>query len=162
YRNLLITMLLGGLWHGAAWNFVLWGAYHGSLLAMHRAWSRNIPALLNFQSLVKLRQLFSIALMFLFILYGWLLFRASSFEQIKYFTTNFNFTPSEFSFEYLQQFFFFLFPLLLMQIWQYRSDDLLIILKQKSWWVSAWLAFLISWLLIFGVREQTEFIYFQF
>ena len=36
YRNLLITMVLGGLWHGAAWNFVIWGAYHGILLAIHR------------------------------------------------------------------------------------------------------------------------------
>ncbi len=36
YRNLLLTMLLGGLWHGAAWNFVIWGAYHGFLLIGHR------------------------------------------------------------------------------------------------------------------------------
>jgi alginate O-acetyltransferase complex protein AlgI len=36
YRNLLLTMLLGGLWHGAAWNFVVWGAYHGGLLAASR------------------------------------------------------------------------------------------------------------------------------
>lgn len=40
YRNLFATMLLGGLWHGAAWTFVLWGAYHGILLAMHRIISR--------------------------------------------------------------------------------------------------------------------------
>ncbi|MBY0275540.1 MBOAT family protein [Candidatus Binatia bacterium] len=37
YANLLITMLLGGLWHGAAWTFVLWGAFHGLWLAVHRA-----------------------------------------------------------------------------------------------------------------------------
>ena len=37
YTNLLITMLLGGLWHGAAWNFVVWGGIHGSLLMLHRA-----------------------------------------------------------------------------------------------------------------------------
>jgi hypothetical protein len=36
YVNLLITMVLGGLWHGAAWTFVVWGAYHGVLLAVHR------------------------------------------------------------------------------------------------------------------------------
>jgi len=38
--NLLVTMLLGGLWHGAAWNFVLWGAMHGIMLTVHREWSR--------------------------------------------------------------------------------------------------------------------------
>jgi D-alanyl-lipoteichoic acid acyltransferase DltB (MBOAT superfamily) len=36
YVNLFVTMLLGGLWHGAAWTFVLWGAYHGAWLALHR------------------------------------------------------------------------------------------------------------------------------
>ena len=36
--NLMVTMLLGGLWHGAGWNFVLWGGLHGALLAIHRAW----------------------------------------------------------------------------------------------------------------------------
>ena len=36
YRNLMLTMVLGGLWHGAAWNFVLWGCYHGRLLLVHR------------------------------------------------------------------------------------------------------------------------------
>ncbi len=38
YRNLSITMLLGGLWHGASWNFVIWGAIHAVLLVLHRAW----------------------------------------------------------------------------------------------------------------------------
>src|SRR5258708_16107476 len=36
YRNLLLTMLIGGLWHGANWTFVIWGAYHGLMLAMSR------------------------------------------------------------------------------------------------------------------------------
>ncbi|HOX43327.1 MAG TPA: MBOAT family O-acyltransferase [Myxococcota bacterium] len=42
--NLLLTMLLGGLWHGAAWRFVLWGGYHGLLLVLHRAWRAAFPA----------------------------------------------------------------------------------------------------------------------
>ncbi|MFO0945866.1 MAG: MBOAT family O-acyltransferase [Planctomycetota bacterium] len=44
YRNLLVTMLLGGLWHGAAWHFVLWGGIHGSALVAHREWTRRTPA----------------------------------------------------------------------------------------------------------------------
>ena len=46
-RNLLLTMLLGGLWHGAAWHFVLWGGLHGAALFAHRAWTRaggRLPA----------------------------------------------------------------------------------------------------------------------
>jgi alginate O-acetyltransferase complex protein AlgI len=43
YFNLMLTMLLGGLWHGASWNFVLWGSLHGAALALHRAWRRAFP-----------------------------------------------------------------------------------------------------------------------
>ena len=41
YRNLMLTMVLGGLWHGASWNFVIWGALHGGALAVNRAWARR-------------------------------------------------------------------------------------------------------------------------
>ena len=40
YRNILFTMLLGGLWHGASWVFVLWGGLHGVALMVHRQWAR--------------------------------------------------------------------------------------------------------------------------
>jgi hypothetical protein len=42
YRNLFITMLLGGLWHGAAWTFVLWGAFHGAMLVAEHAWAKRV------------------------------------------------------------------------------------------------------------------------
>ena len=71
YRNLLLTMLLGGLWHGAAWTFVVWGGYHGMLLALHRAipW----PAWTGRPSLRPLR----VALTFLLVCVGWVFFRAA-------------------------------------------------------------------------------------
>jgi alginate O-acetyltransferase complex protein AlgI len=73
YRNLLLTMLLGGLWHGAAWTFVAWGAYHGVLLALHRAlpW----PGWLSHPVLAPLRVGFT----FLCVCLGWVLFRARGF-----------------------------------------------------------------------------------
>jgi alginate O-acetyltransferase complex protein AlgI len=45
YRNLMITMLLGGLWHGAAWTFVVWGAYHGLLLSLYRRFASQWDAM---------------------------------------------------------------------------------------------------------------------
>jgi alginate O-acetyltransferase complex protein AlgI len=42
YRNIMITMLLGGLWHGGAWTFVIWGGLHGLALVVHREWQRRI------------------------------------------------------------------------------------------------------------------------
>jgi D-alanyl-lipoteichoic acid acyltransferase DltB (MBOAT superfamily) len=83
-RNLMITMVLGGLWHGAAWNFVAWGFYHGSLLIGHRLAG---PALDRFKPLERgpWRMpwlLVRIGVMFVFTCYGWLLFRATSAAQI--------------------------------------------------------------------------------
>jgi alginate O-acetyltransferase complex protein AlgI len=43
YRNLMLTMLLGGLWHGAGWNFVIWGGLHGLALVVHREWAQRVP-----------------------------------------------------------------------------------------------------------------------
>ena len=47
YRNLLLTMLLGGLWHGASYNFVLWGALHGLALALHKLFRTHFPTLFS-------------------------------------------------------------------------------------------------------------------
>ena len=86
YRNLFLTMILGGLWHGAAWNFVLWGAYQGSLLCLYRFFipDNKTP---NRQRFAFVKFWLSLTVFFLFTMYGWLLFRAESFEQIVSFTS---------------------------------------------------------------------------
>jgi len=71
YLNLFATMLLGGLWHGAAWTFVLWGAYHGAWLALHRWWSERGPAP---RTAPWIRRLVTFHL----VAFGWVLFRARS------------------------------------------------------------------------------------
>jgi len=70
YRNVMITMLLGGLWHGASWTFVVWGGYHGLLLALHRAFGTTWDALPR-----VVRQ----AGMFLLAVVGWVFFRSATF-----------------------------------------------------------------------------------
>lgn len=79
YRNLLLTMLLGGLWHGAAWNFVIWGAYQGLLLVVHRAVAMRLPAPRDES---RLRRVWTWFAFFPLVMYGWLLFRAQSWSQI--------------------------------------------------------------------------------
>ncbi|SEW44315.1 D-alanyl-lipoteichoic acid acyltransferase DltB, MBOAT superfamily [Cognatiyoonia koreensis] len=89
YRNLMATMTLGGLWHGAAWNFVLWGIYQGALLSIHRALTgRNGHSGegTNRTFWSWLKRAFAIAAFFQIVCYGWLLFRATSFSQISDFT----------------------------------------------------------------------------
>jgi len=72
YRNLLLTMLIGGLWHGASWTFVVWGAYHGLLLVIYRRFSATWDAL----PLLGRR-----AGMFFAVIIGWVFFRATSFTM---------------------------------------------------------------------------------
>lgn len=69
-RDLGITMFLGGLWHGAGWQFVAWGLYHGALLAIHSAWRR--------MSSSRLPRSLCIAGTFLLVTIGWVLFRSTS------------------------------------------------------------------------------------
>ncbi|MCB0323128.1 MAG: MBOAT family protein [Bdellovibrionales bacterium] len=77
-RNIMITMLLGGLWHGASWNFVLWGALHGILLALERLvrhWrlARFLPG--------RLRTPLAILLTLFGVMVTWIFFRASSLDR---------------------------------------------------------------------------------
>jgi alginate O-acetyltransferase complex protein AlgI len=73
YRNLMITMLLGGLWHGASWNFVLWGFMHGAMLTTHRMWRewRANAARLD----GPMSRAGAWAALQVFILFSWLVFR---------------------------------------------------------------------------------------
>lgn len=78
HRNLMVTMVLVGLWHGAAWTFVLWGVYHGLLLSVHRVIA---PERKSERRLTALATVGSVAVMFHLTCLGWLLFRATSLQQ---------------------------------------------------------------------------------
>jgi alginate O-acetyltransferase complex protein AlgI len=75
YAALMLTMLLGGLWHGPSWTFVLWGAYHGCLLALERA--TGLARAPEHGASRWLR----VAVTFHLVLLGWVLFRADSLSQ---------------------------------------------------------------------------------
>ena len=71
YANLMITMLLGGLWHGAGWTFMIWGGLHGFYLIVNHAWQKF--------SSVRLPHILGVALTFLSVAVAWVFFRADSF-----------------------------------------------------------------------------------
>jgi alginate O-acetyltransferase complex protein AlgI len=75
YLNLMITMLLGGLWHGAGWNFIIWGGLHGAYLMVNHFWNHVRPDL-GSPSLV--RTALSTALTFLAVCVAWTFFRAET------------------------------------------------------------------------------------
>jgi alginate O-acetyltransferase complex protein AlgI len=82
YVNLMITMLLGGLWHGAAWTFVMWGALHGFYLCINHAWSNYGPS--ASPRLAPLAKLASFILTFLAVVVAWVFFRADSMAQAQF------------------------------------------------------------------------------
>jgi alginate O-acetyltransferase complex protein AlgI len=82
YVNLMITMLLGGLWHGAAWTFVAWGALHGFYLCLNHAWTHYGPS--ASPRLAPLAKLAGFVLTFLGVVVAWVFFRADSMAQAQF------------------------------------------------------------------------------
>ena len=84
YFNLLVTMVLGGLWHGAAIRFVLWGTLHGVALALHKLWLSVVPgAKVSGYQMHPLSRLAGILVTFHLVCFGWLLFRADSMRTVQ-------------------------------------------------------------------------------
>lgn len=79
YRNLMITMLLGGLWHGAAWTFVVWGGLHGLYLCVHRWYPKKSPRTAD--DAFRPSDVLATAVTFLFVAFAWIFFRAGTFTE---------------------------------------------------------------------------------
>jgi D-alanyl-lipoteichoic acid acyltransferase DltB (MBOAT superfamily) len=77
YRNLMLTMLIGGLWHGAAWTFVVWGGLHGVALAGERWWHDRTPA--RARPVARWPRWRARILTFHFVCFAWIFFRSDSF-----------------------------------------------------------------------------------
>ncbi|MDZ4666088.1 MAG: MBOAT family O-acyltransferase [Bacteroidota bacterium] len=92
YRNLFVVFLLSGLWHGASWNFVLWGAYHGFFLVLERLFLGNV--------FKKLGKFISVPITFIIVATGWVLFRnddlSYAFSVMKH-MYSFNFVDGKFA-----------------------------------------------------------------
>ena len=77
YRNLLLTMVIGGLWHGASWNFVVWGTLHGFALSVHKLWLDYGPAGQWLSRVPEVARLSAArAATLVTVIVGWVFFRA--------------------------------------------------------------------------------------
>lgn len=77
YLHLILTMVLGGLWHGAAWSYAVWGGFHGVLLAVERFFSFNLFIIEN-----KILKIIKTLLVFSLISFAWLLFKLPDFSHV--------------------------------------------------------------------------------
>jgi len=80
YANLIATMVLGGLWHGPSWTFVVWGALHGVALACNRAWRERYGDVLRNKLLLRVLSTF---VTFQFVILAWVFFRAHTFRDAR-------------------------------------------------------------------------------
>jgi hypothetical protein len=156
-RNVLVTMLLGGLWHGAAWNFVLWGAWHGAGLLAVRWWQAGVGARRPLPAwLARLAT-------FLFVLYGWLLFRAGSWAHVRGLTCALaHWSAPPWLPHYLLSLVVFVLPLLLVQLWQWKARNLLAPAGAAAWVRCGLQGLVLLGLLLFWEQQPVAFIYFQF
>ena len=85
YLNLITVMFLGGLWHGASWNFVIWGLLHGVYLTIHKLFQKKFPFFCSHPFFkTKLGKIFSILLTQYFVFLAWIPFRVHDFNALTY------------------------------------------------------------------------------
>ncbi len=166
--NVMITFLLSGFWHGASWNYVLWGGYHGLLLLAGRALAPLVPARATARRVLTPVR---VVLMFALTSLGWLMFRET---DVGYLWRDLHLSPMTGTplDNRVGMYLFFLalmysVPLWAHDIWtEYRQGRAL---GPETWrsgrqivWDTAWCAVLVSVILVFRSRTSLDFIYFQF
>jgi alginate O-acetyltransferase complex protein AlgI len=167
YRNLFFTMVLGGLWHGAAWTFVIWGAYHGILLVIHRFIEPFMKGKLSVNSLLLVKAWWLMRVVFCFhcVCFGWVIFRAESMAQVLAMVEsvwNLSFAFNGETLMALKRFLFGVWPLVLVQIYQYRKNDLMAVYNASGTVRSVFYLICIYLMMVCGAESGKEFIYFQF
>ena len=163
YVNLLVTMLLGGLWHGASWNFVLWGGIHGAALCVHKVWCH----LLNKNPSAPVQGfgaiLFGWSLTFVVVVLAWIPFRCANFGVAAQFFLGVvgfgNGTINTISPQLLAG----LFILIMGQLMFSKNQSWDVEIPERPFWYRfGAYSFLAAMIVVFGVTQAVPFIYFQF
>jgi len=167
YMNLLAVMLLGGLWHGANWTFVVWGAFHGAWLAAHRWWRERLARIRDDGGHVAstLQSLLFVVITFHIVTLLWIYFRSSDIATAHlYFSRLFGAQGQPFA--TLYQLFTLAWPIgmlfLLIDYPQWRAGDHLALLRWRLPARGAAIAMLALALLAVRPDARPPFIYFQF
>ncbi len=159
YRNLILTMLIGGLWHGASWNFVLWGGYHGLLLAAERAIGIRRG---EGEELALLARVLRAVPVFLIVCVGWVFFRARTLgDSTLILQRMFSWQSGPFLLE--KRHIAFLAVTLLLALAEEARGWVTRLGSAPAWAQAAALALVLASIEIFGVTDQSiPFVYFQF
>ena len=161
-RNLGVTMLLAGLWHGASWIFVLWGAYHGALLIAYRFPPLNW--LSGRDDRFCWRSWLALPLMWVFILVGWAMFRSADLHQLGAWFASLGHWQASLDLPWKSSCGWLLIhtvPLILLQLLtlKYRDETGV---RNLPWPVRGTVYLLLLLLVVSSSEQDKEFIYFQF
>lgn len=165
YFNLLLTMMLGGLWHGAAWSYLVWGTFHGLCLVVERAVCgrrENCISLGNSLGARRISHVLSVVFVFLLVMFGWLLFVLSDFSQaIRYVQCIFgNFGKVAFIDPKLMPIAIYSFPVILYHlIYRFRKT---VFVKRYIFRFDYMLYGLMLFLILTNSGSANAFVYFQF
>lgn len=169
YRNLMVTMLLGGLWHGANLTFVVWGLYHGILLCLFRACggirardTRGAKSILG--PIGMLWRFAAVAVMFHLTCVGWLFFRADTLQAAGAMLSALATTPlaTAACLSPLALIAFYCLPMSLLEWAIDGEDDLQRLLSSNAVCRGGAYGYLLLSMLLFHSRQAFDFIYFQF
>jgi hypothetical protein len=158
-------MVIGGLWHGAAWNFILWGFYQGALLVVHRFFKPTLDLMLDAKTRFWQVVSFTFRLFIFFHLtcYGWLLFRAESFHQIAVMTRSLRHPLEGYDPELALRILLIASPLIVVQLVQHLTKRLEFL---NFRWIPAEARAVVYavfvYLVVFRGGQPQAFIYFQF
>ena len=168
YANLMIVMFLGGLWHGASWNFIIWGVLHGSYLAVHKILINKFPILANnlfFNT--KGGKIISIFITQYFVFLAWIAFRVKDVDAMVYSFTKYIILDFEIAgtIEFILVHKLAITIMCLFIIFNFISyrknmKETIVNLKLKYWILV--LVIPISLILLFFDATPNDFIYFQF
>lgn len=161
YRNLMLTMFLGGLWHGAGWTFVIWGIFHGALLCFYR---RFFPGVKRGSDRGIAWRIVSAFFFFQLICLGWLFFRADDLGQALAILTDIftDFRYTTLAHYGLSAIAFFFGPFLVLDLWLEKKGDLEAFTKAPWGWRAAAYGYAFLMIICFSPFVTSEFIYFQF
>jgi len=161
YRNLLLTMLIGGLWHGANWTFVAWGGLHGTYLAVERMLGigKGEPAVPANIVWAWASRLVRTVITFHLAALAWIFFRAPNFDIAFHYIAGI--VPLTHLMQVGPMVFVVGLAILLIDIPQNKADDHVVFLRAPWWAQSPVYAALCLGILLYGGRE-IPFIYFQF
>ncbi|MEY4544699.1 MAG: hypothetical protein RL685_894 [Pseudomonadota bacterium] len=157
YRNLMLTMVLGGLWHGAAYNFVAWGVFHGGILCIHR-WLAGRSGGSSSDAVTPLR----VIAFFHVTCLGWLLFGVKQLGDAVTLLGNLVSPFEANGWLILATVSTFAAPILLLDWVQLRRSSMLALEKLPAWARLGVYVALFSGILLSGSTGAKQFIYFQF